>query len=356
MTIQGKGFYIWQVPRCEGGDPAAIALAAEQAGFSHVLIKIADGTSTYNDGLVAPVVSALRDRGISPLGWHYIYGYDPIGEAQIALQRLNALQLDAYVIDAEAQFKEPGKEEAARQFMAYLRASLPTFPMALSSYRYPSYHPQFPFVAFLESVDYNMPQVYWVLAHNPGEQLIRCVREFEAIEPFRPIIPTGSAYLQGDWAPTVADINEFLLTAQSLGLSAANFWEWGHTRLYLPELWNAVAAYEWSGEGEIVDRYFAALNAHDVDQVLSLYNENAALITPYRTRQGLDLLRVWYQDLFAQVLPDAGFSLVEYTSRLGSRRFTWTATSSAGIVNDGSDAFGLVAGKIVYHYTSFSVS
>jgi hypothetical protein len=356
LTVQGKGFFIWQVPRCEGGDPAAIALAAEQAALSHVLIKIADGTSPYNDGLVAPVVSALRDRGISPLGWHYIYGYDPIAEAEIALQRLDELQLDAYVIDAEAPFKEPGKDVAARQFMDHLRASLPYFPMALSSYRYPSYHPQFPFVAFLESVDFNMPQVYWVLSHNPGEQLIRSVREFEAIEPFRPIIPTGSAYLQGDWAPTVADIYEFLVTAQNLGLSAANFWEWGHTRLYLPELWNAVAVYDWAVEGEIVDRYFAALNAHDVDQVLSLYHPNAAHVTSSRTRQHTDLLREWYQDLFDRVLPQASFTLVEYSSRTGSRRFTWTATSSAGNVNDGSDSFGLVAGKIVYHYTSFTVT
>ncbi|MFC1879260.1 nuclear transport factor 2 family protein [Chloroflexota bacterium] len=358
MTIQGKGFYIWQVPRCEGGDPAAIAAAAEQAGLSHVLIKIADGTSAYNDGLVAPVVQALRDRGISPLGWHYIYGYDPIGEAEIALQRLGELDLDVYVIDAEAQFKEPGKDEAARQFMAYLREYLPVFPMALSSYRYPSYHPQFPFQAFLEKVDLNMPQVYWVQAHNPGEQLIRSVREFEAIEPFRPIIPTGSAYLQGDWEPSVAEINEFLQTAQILELSAANFWEWGHTRLYLPQLWDAVAVYDW-GSGpaeEIVEQYFAALNAHDVDALLNLYHPEAAHVTVHRTRHYQVLLQIWYEDLFNKVLPQATFTLVDYSSRQGSRRFTWTATSSAGNVMDGSDAFGLAAGKIVYHYTSFTVT
>ena len=27
-TIQGKGFYIWQIPRCEGGNPQAILMAS----------------------------------------------------------------------------------------------------------------------------------------------------------------------------------------------------------------------------------------------------------------------------------------------------------------------------------------
>jgi hypothetical protein len=38
-TIYGKGFYIWKIPNCEGGDPAAIATVAQQAGLQHVLIK-----------------------------------------------------------------------------------------------------------------------------------------------------------------------------------------------------------------------------------------------------------------------------------------------------------------------------
>ena len=44
MTLQGKGFMIWQVPNCEGGDPNAIAAVAMEANLSHVLIKIADSS------------------------------------------------------------------------------------------------------------------------------------------------------------------------------------------------------------------------------------------------------------------------------------------------------------------------
>ncbi len=363
MSLQGKGFYIWQISRCENGNANAIGNVAAQAGLSHVLIKIADGTQPYNinssgQDLVPPVVQALRSWGISVWGWHYIYGYNPEGEANIALQRLQQLNLDGYVIDAEAEFKQPGKEEAARRFMSLMRQALPTFPMALSSYRYPTYHPQFPFEAFLEKCDLNMPQVYWIGAHNPAEQLARCVREFQDIQPVRPIIPTGSAFKEGDWAPTVADINEFLRAAQNLNLSAANFWEWGHTRFYLPEIWEAISEYEWlvgNGTQDIVERYFAALNSHDVEQVLALYNSNAVHVTPYRTVQGIDALRSWYYSLFNQYLPSASFVLDSFSGTTSTRQFSWSAYSSQGTVNDGNDAFGLVNGKVTYHTTFFTI-
>ena len=177
--------------------------------------------------------------------------------------------------------------------------------------------------------------------------------------PFRPIIPTGSAYIQGDWRPTTDDIIEFLQTAQTLNLSAANFWEWGHTRLYAPELWDTVAAYDWPPGGSTEDitvRYINALNTHDPEQVLALYNDNAVHVTPKRTLTGLEAIRSWYEELFTAALPDAVFTLGEVTSRLGSRRFTWTASSSAGVVENGNDALGLVGNKITYHYTYFKIT
>ena len=364
MTLQGKGFYIWQIKRCEAGSATAIANAAVQAGLSHVLIKIADGTSAYNIDsasgvdLVPAVKQALKLRNIQVWGWHYVYGYDPTGEANIAIQRIQQLGLDGYAIDAEAQYKEPGRDAAARTFMTRLRSALPSFPIALSSYRYPTYHPQLPWQAFLEKCDLNMPQVYWVEAHNPGEQLARSLREFQAITPFRPLIPTGSAYKQGTWAPSPAEIIEFLDTARNLNMSAANFWEWGHTRLYLPQLWDTVAAYSWSitPQEDILERYFAALNAHNLDQLMALYHSDAVHVDARSTIQGSSALRLWYSKLFNQVLPNATFTLGENSSNAGSRYFAWTAQSTGGTVSDGNDSFGIVAGKILYHYTQFSVT
>ena len=365
MALEGKGWYIWQIRRCEGGNAAQIAAEAVASGLSHVLIKVADGTSAYNldpitgADLVPSIIQALRAKNIQCWGWQYVYGYDPAGEGAIAVQRTQQLNLDGFVIDAEDQYKLPGREAAARTYMNVLRASLPNLPIALSSYRYPTLHPQLPWVAFLEKCDYNMPQVYWVNAHNPGEQLIRSVREFQAITPFRRIIPTGSAYLQGNWQATSADIIDFMQTAQIVNLSAANFWEWGHTKLYVPGLWETVKAFPWGGfppGGEILDNYFDALNAHNAGLAASLYASNAVHVNGDRVIQGNEAIRNWYQTLFGQILPNAQFTLTGSSGDQSARSFQWTAVSDAGRVIDGSDNFGIVNGAIVYHYTFFTLS
>ena len=248
--LDEKGFYIWQIARIEGGNVNLIADLAEEAGLKHVLIKIADGTSSYNvsatDGdLVSPLVNALQAKGIESLGWHYLYGRSPSNEAAKAVQRVQETGVVGYVIDAEGEFKEPGMEVAARSFMLALRRGLPTFPVGLSSYRYPSLHQEFPWDEFLSKCDYALPQVYWVGQHNPAEQLERCLSEYSEITSL-PIVPTGSAYSQGDWTPTPDDIIEFLDAAQANNLGGANFWEW-YTARRLPEIWHTIADYVWDG-------------------------------------------------------------------------------------------------------------
>lgn len=214
MTLTGKGFFIWKLKNAEGGDAEAIADKAVRADLTHVLIKIADGREAFGDpNSKRAVVNALRNRRIQIWGWHYVYGNDPADEARVAIEQIKALRLDGYVVDAEHQYKQPGKSAAAREYMTDLRRGLPSTPIAFSSYRYPSYHREVPWAAFLEKCDYNMPQVYWEQAHNPEEQLRRSVQEFantRLVGFNRPVIPTGSAYGTGSWVATADDLRRFL--------------------------------------------------------------------------------------------------------------------------------------------------
>jgi hypothetical protein len=365
MALQGKGIFIWKIAACENGDPNAIAALAQQANLSHVLLKIADGVGSYNFDydhgidLLPPVVQALHARGIQVWGWHYVYGNDPVGEANKAIQRLGQLNLDGYAIDAEGEYKEPGKQDAARKYIDLLRSAYPSLPISLCSYRFPSYHPQLPWKVFLEKCDYNMPQVYWQSSHNPGEQLNRTVSEFQAMTPYRPILPVGSAYISGTWSPSKAEIQEFLQTAQKLNLAAASFWEWSNCRKYIPEIWDVIRDYPWSGIPPVQDisqQFIAALNSRDPGKVINFYSPTAIHVTSARTIQGATAIRAWYQSLFSQILPDARFTLTGFTGAGESRHFSWTATSNTGAVQNGNDTFGLLNGKIVYHYTFFSVS
>jgi hypothetical protein len=368
MTLQGKGFYLWEVPRCEGGDPNAIAAAVKSGNLTHLLVKICDGTINYPGkwehpvDLTPGVVQALKAAGIQVWGWHYVYGKNPIAEADVAIARIQQLGVEGYIIDAEKEYKElENRKDAARKYMARLRAALPGFPIALSSYRYPSLHPQLPWREFLDSCSLAMPQVYWMQAHNPGAQLQKSLKEYKAMYPALPYIPTGVASIEGGWKPTVAEEIEFLQTAVSLGLPAANFWELGEARSgLLPGLWEAIRDYPWPGSPppmtDICEKLFAAINAHNLDQVVALYTAAAGFVTASGTIQGTQAIREWYAKLFTQTLPGAAFKLTGFSGTGATRQLTWTAVCPTGKVQDGKSNLGLISNQIGYHYMAFTVT
>lgn len=301
MFLQGKGFFTFLLRECEGGDPARIVSEAQSAGLSHVLVKIADGVKAFGidatGDYTAPVVAALRAAGIAVWGWHYVYGNKPDAEAAIAISRTQALGLDGYVVDAEEEYKAPGKETAARQFMAAVRSAL-TCPIGFSSYRFPDYHPELPWATFLEKSDLHMPQVYWEQATNAGAQLCESKRQCDALLNARPYVPTGAAYgTPPIWNPTPAEITDFLTTAKALGAKAVNFFQWDYCKANLPQLWPMIANFDWPGpslvhEDETTDThindssiaptdpqtasFLTALTGRQPAQVAALYDLNAA--------------------------------------------------------------------------------
>ena len=360
-AITGKGFYIWKIPSCENGDPQAIAQIAYQSGLSHVLIKIANGIYDYNydaslrKDLVAPVADALHAKGIAVWGWHYVFGDLPREEAKAAIRQINKLPLDGYVIDAEGEYKD--KYTPCRIFMNELRNALPDFPMALSSYRYPKYHPQLPWQDFLNKCDINMPQLYWEQAHNPREQLMRSIKEFQTITPIRPYFPTGAAYASGGWQPTVEDVLEFMNAAIEFGLSGVNYWSWDYCRLKLPSLWQAIANFSWPGNPnpvkDICEKYIDALNTRNAQTVLQLYKQNAIHINAKRTIQGTSQLSTWYKDFLINQFPNMTFSMHSFTGKENAKHFNWKVISAGKIIYEGEDTIGVQDGNILYHYSSY---
>ncbi len=360
MLLSGKGFWIWIIRRCEGGIPSAIANAAQAAGYTHVPVKIADGSDPQNldpasgADLVPAVTQELRARGIQVWGWHYVYGDDPRAEAAMAIARLSALNLDGYIIDAEQEYKLPGREQAARLFMSEMRKAFPNLPMALSSYRFPTYHPQLPWSAFLEKCDLNMPQVYWEQAHNPAEQLARSVNELLALNPSRPVIPTGPTYKVSGWRPTEEDILEFLNKAKELNLLAANFFSWDECRRDLPNLWTVISNFNWNAPKDILLRYIDGLNAKDPQKMVILYQQDAVFATYINTLQGREQISQYYTSFFTSGVPNASFTIQNMTGTGSTRQLNWKAVSTNGKTYMGSDTFGILNDLITYHYSSYN--
>ena len=361
MSLQGKGFYIWKIPSCENGNAASIANAAVTAKLTHVLVKIADGTSKYNvsstgTDLVPAVISALKAKGIQTWGWQYVYGSAPASEGRVGGSRAKALGLDGFVVDAEMQFEKSGMSSAASNYMVELRKYIPNMPVALSTFRYPSYHSTFPFSTFLKYSDISMPQVYWEAAHNSADQLTKSYEEYMKLAPTKPYIPTGPTYKVGSWAPTTKDLKLFMNMAVTKNLPAVNFFSWDECRRDMSTNWNFIRDYEWTIKLEFQDQYIAGLNSHSATTMAAMYAANAILILPSRTIQGTTAINAWYTTLFNSILPAATFTLRGSSTNGNTRHINWSATSSTGKVTDGTDSFGVVDGKITYHYSFYTIT
>jgi len=336
MTLTGKGYFIENILHCEHGDSQAIANQAQKAGLSHVIIKVANRAKSSNVDSSKGVDYVLRTTrklkavGIQTWGWQYIAGDNPLGEARKAIQRLKKLNLDGFVINAEDEYKATGKDVAAREYMTALRDALPDLPVALSSYRFPSYHPQVPWREFLKKCTYNMPKVFWVQAHNPYEQLARCVNEFETMQPFRPVIPTGGIFSTQIWQPSTHEVLAFLEGAVDLNLTGVNFWTWDSARsTNLRDLWLVTKNFSWpptNPSALIIEAYFAALNNQDPERIATLYDQRSVHITSEHTIKGRKAIKNWYADLFTDTLSGANFVKTTSSGEGNSLHFTWKAS------------------------------
>lgn len=253
---KGKGTWIWQIRRCEGGDPQAIADEIKRCGYGHIIIKVSDGVYRYNIknkiyDRVPAVIKAIRKTtpDVQIFGYQFIYGRFPTLEANQAIKRMNTLDIDGWVINAEGhyKFRKPG---TASIYLSKIKAARPDMTLMLSSYRYPTVHPEFPWKEFLSVVEIMMPQVYWIKAHNPAEQLRRSLSEFERLGYKNVFIPTGAAFCEWGWCATAEEVGQFTGEAKRLGLPSINYWEWGATKEKLPGIWKLIALFEWN-EDEI---------------------------------------------------------------------------------------------------------
>lgn len=356
--LAGKGFFIWQVRFCENGNPAAIASLAKRAGFSHVVVKIADAAMEYNidmetgRDLLPPLVAELRSLDIKIWGWHYVYGRMPVEEAEVAIRRVKEFELDGYVIDVEGPYEFVRKHDAAQIFMEQVRSGLPNTPIALSSYRFPTYHPKVPWQTFLEKCDINMPQFYWEGKHNPREQLRQCLAEFQSMQPFRPIIPTGAAYIENGWAPYVEDIHEIFAAVKESELEAVNFWEWMNCRKNLPEIWEVIDNYKWENGDigiDITQRYLDLLNDNNLEKLMDLYSEDAYLVLEAETKYGSESIKTWYQNFLKDIHLRIGFSRISYDCSGETCVLKWQAKRFNGELITGISNMRVENDKIKYH-------
>jgi Putative peptidoglycan binding domain len=233
-ALEGQGMWIWYMSQSNGGSVPAIAARAHAAGVSTLFIKSSDGSSNYWGQFSPQLVAELHANGLKACAWQYVYGTNPKGEAALGAQAV-ASGADCLVIDAEAEYE--GHYAAAQTYIAELRAKIgPSFPLALASFPYVSYHPSLPYSVFLGpgGAQFNAPQMYWKAIGTSVDTVYANTYIANRIYA-RPIYPLGQTY-EG---VSSSDLLRFREEAVDYGATGWSFWDWQETAA---SGWTALAA------------------------------------------------------------------------------------------------------------------
>ncbi len=278
--LQGKGMFIWEVQKCDAGDPARLVALARAAQISHVILKLTDGTFDFPlpaqdtggrlEQMTDSVIRAFQKAGLAVWALTHTQGADPAMEAHRAASRVLKWNLDGIVVSPQSQYV--GQHDRAARFMSTLRQDLGSQrPIAFSLFHDPDSQDQpalphsrrFPVDEFAGPADILMPQVYWIALDggDPAAALRGNYEQYRRRYPDKPYVPTGAAfgeqYGANKWSATPQQIQMFLNQVRALNLPAVNFWSWQHARNDVrnpyhtgTQLWDAVATYPWPPAGD----------------------------------------------------------------------------------------------------------
>ncbi|MHB8191809.1 MAG: hypothetical protein ACYDGL_00850 [Bellilinea sp.] len=257
--FMSKTIFLWQVSAAAGGRPDDIAAWLKNAGFEGVIVKVADGPYAYrppvigwSENLSMALITALRANGLAVIGYGFLYGYNPTGEADVAIVQTQKYGLDGYVFDVEGQFDARSNAEAnAYALMSRYRKSCPDTPTAFCSWalwRSPktgaAWHPLPVARAFMQFCDIGMPMIYWggETANDMDWWLKNSLIQWRQLTE-KPIIPAGRAY-HGDGGKALPNaMQAFEAGVRDAGLRGITWWSMQHA-MVMPDVWAALGDME----------------------------------------------------------------------------------------------------------------
>ena len=218
--LGGRGMWIWQVSQSSGGDLTSIIDTAHAYGIGTVMIKSGDGSTAWSQ-FNPQLVAALHTSGLKVCAWQYVYGNQPIYEAEVGA---TAVQdgADCLLIDAESEYE--GKYVQAQEYVKKLRQLIGNnFPVGLAGFPYIDYHPAFPYSVFLGQggAQYNVPQMYWPDIGTTVDDVYSHTYEFNAVYG-RPIDPLGE--VAGN--PPPHQVLRFRQMSRAYGAAGVSWWDW----------------------------------------------------------------------------------------------------------------------------------
>jgi hypothetical protein len=223
LPVHGRSTWIWYLSRSDGGSVPAIIARAHAAGVVTLIVKSSDG-GHYWSQFTPGLVRELRAGGLHVCAWQFVYGAEPVTEADMGVRAAQA-GAECLVIDAEATYE--GRYSSAATYLHELRRHLGRgYPIGLATFPYVDYHPAFPYSVFLGpgGAQFDMPQMYWAEIGSGAATVFRHTYTGNRIYR-RPIYPLG----QTSGAPPPGEILLFRGLDVRYGAPGISWWDYAWT-------------------------------------------------------------------------------------------------------------------------------
>ena len=235
------GYFVWRL----GSLPKDVKELIDilyKFDITTLAFKVLDGKFKFNvpdgDKPLKRYIDELRKAGFEIEAWGYHYPSYPTLQAEAIEERRKTFDFKVYHLNCEKEWKTLNGKVAAKLLLDKL--DVESLKVYLCSYRFPSFHREFPFKTFMDhpKIIGASPQIYWALSHNPAEQ---CAKTFQEYSTFSKIIyPIGSAFGEsfkvGEksiwWEPNVKELEDFRLFNVSKNLDKIYYYslDWVLTR------------------------------------------------------------------------------------------------------------------------------
>lgn len=232
----GKGMWIYEPAKTEGGNVAAIIAKAKATGLTHLWVRMGSAWDGFN---VVPFVNQLlpaaHAAGIRVIGWDFPKLEPVEADVQRALTMIGHTapgghRIDAFSADIETRAEGTRiSAESAKAYGSALRAGAgPDYTLIVTIPRPSKEKAGFPWAEVQAGYDAIAPMVYW-LDRQPDTDVAGALHDLARFG--KPIYPVGQAYdgsPEGGrkGVPPPEELLRFLRTAQQHGAAGVSFWSW----------------------------------------------------------------------------------------------------------------------------------
>lgn len=246
----GKGMWIYEPEKTEGGNAAAIVAKATAVGLTHIYVRTGSSWNGFYAGPFLDIIlPAAHEAGLKVYGWDFprlIDWQDDVRRAKAAIEHRapGKQRLDGFTADIETQSEGTRiSADAASQYGKALRDAVGSSYPLIASVPRPSPQIRYPYAEVVASFDAIAPMVYW-LNRQPDTDVAGALRD---LAPFgKPVFPVGQAYNgapEGGRAgvPPPEELLRFMRVGLAGGAQGVSFWSWQAAD---ERAWTAIAGAE----------------------------------------------------------------------------------------------------------------